>query len=169
MAGSTPKLILIRRETSASSGVAVSPIPKATILPPIQRCVTHPERPSLAVTRGIVNCKRRFPGSSPIAFNSPGDSAGKAEGYTISATTAQAPAPARKAFEKGQQQQKNARWDEAQTSFEKAVSIYPKFARPWFERGRVKLKKTDPRASRHSFRQGIDADSKYLEPYLALT
>jgi tetratricopeptide (TPR) repeat protein len=94
---------------------------------------------------------------------------GNVEGYTISATTAQAPAPARKAFEKGQQQQRNGKWDEAQTSFEKAVSLYPKFAAAWFELGRVQLQKNDPSGARHSFRQGIDADSKYLEPYLALT
>jgi tetratricopeptide (TPR) repeat protein len=90
------------------------------------------------------------------------------EGFTISATTAQAPGPALKAFENGQQQQKNGKWDEAQKSFEKAVSIYPKFAVAWFELGRVQLQKSDPPGARHSFRQAIDADSKYLNPYFGL-
>lgn len=91
------------------------------------------------------------------------------EGFSISATTAQAPGPALKALAKGQQQQKNGKQDEAQKSFEKAVSIYPKFAAAWFELGRVQLQKNDPRGARYSFRQAIDADSKYLNPYLGLT
>lgn len=92
-----------------------------------------------------------------------------AEGYTISATTAQVPGPALKALEKGQQQEKNGKPEEAQKSFEKAVSIYPKFAAAWFELGRVQLQENDPVGARHSFRQAIDADSKYLDPYLSLT
>jgi len=91
------------------------------------------------------------------------------EGYTMSVTTAQAPGPARKAFEKGQQQKKNGRLDEAQAFFEKAVSIYPKFAEAWFELGGVQLQKNDPGGARHSFRQGIEADAKYVKPYLGLT
>jgi TolA-binding protein len=94
---------------------------------------------------------------------------GNVEGYTMSVTTAQAPGPARKAFEKGQQQKKNGKLDEAQAFFEKAVSIYPKFAEAWFELGGVQLQKNDPGGARHSFRQGIEADAKYVKPYLGLT
>jgi tetratricopeptide (TPR) repeat protein len=91
------------------------------------------------------------------------------EGFTISATTAQAPGSARKAFEKGQQQQKQSKWDDAQKSLEKAVAIYPKFAAAWFELGRVQLQRNDPPGARHSFQQSIAADSKYINPYLGLT
>lgn len=91
------------------------------------------------------------------------------EGFTISATTAQAPGSARKALTKGQQQQKEGKWDEAQKSFEKAVSLYPRFASAWFELGRVLLQKNDTPGARHSFQQSIAADSKYLNPYLGLT
>ena len=91
------------------------------------------------------------------------------EGFTISATTAQAPASARKALEKGQQQQKQGKWDDAQKSLEKAVAIYPKFAAAWFELGRVQMQRNDPPGARHSFQQSIAADSKYLNPYLGLT
>jgi tetratricopeptide (TPR) repeat protein len=94
--------------------------------------------------------------------------ASNVEGFTISATTAQAPGPALKAFEKGEQQQKKGKPDEAQKSFEKAVSIYPKFAAAWFELGRVQLQKNDTGGARHSFRQSIAADPKYLNPYLGL-
>ena len=91
-----------------------------------------------------------------------------AEDLTVSVTTAQAPGPALKAFEKGQQQQKNGKQNDAQKSFEKAVSIYPKFAAAWFELGRMQLQSNDFGGARHSFRQAIDADSKYLNPYLGL-
>jgi tetratricopeptide (TPR) repeat protein len=91
------------------------------------------------------------------------------EGFTISATTAQAPGAARKALEKGQAQQKQGKWDDAQKSLEKAVALYPKFAVAWFELGRVQLKRNDPPAARHSFQQSIAADSKYVSPYLGLT
>jgi tetratricopeptide (TPR) repeat protein len=91
------------------------------------------------------------------------------EGFTISATTAQAPGAARKALEKGQAQQKQGKWDDAQKSLEKAVALFPKFAVAWFELGRVQLQRNDPASARHSFEQSIAADSKYVNPYLGLT
>ncbi len=94
---------------------------------------------------------------------------GNVEGFTISVTTAQAPGSARKALEKGQAQQKQGKWDDAQKSLEKAVALYPKFAVAWFELGRVQLQRNDPPAARHSFQQSIAADSKYVSPYRGLT
>ncbi len=91
------------------------------------------------------------------------------EGFTISATSAQAPEAAKKALEKGQEQQKKGKWDDAQKSLEKAVAIYPKFAVAWFEMGRVQLQKNDPAGARHSFQQSLAADSKYVNPYHGLT
>lgn len=91
------------------------------------------------------------------------------EGFTISATTAQAPAEAKKALEKGQEQEKKGKLDDAQKSLEKAVAIYPKFAAAWFELGRVHLQKNDPAGARHSFQQSLAADSKYINPYHGLT
>ena len=44
------------------------------------------------------------------------------EGFTISATTAQAPGAARKALEKGQQQEQQSKWDDAQRNHSR---------RPW--------------------------------------
>jgi tetratricopeptide (TPR) repeat protein len=90
-------------------------------------------------------------------------------GFTISATSAQAPGSARKALEKGQEQQKKGKWDDSQKSLEKAVTIYPKFAAAWFELGRVQLQKNDPAGARHSFQQSLAADSKYINPYHGLT
>jgi len=91
------------------------------------------------------------------------------EGFTISATTAQAPGDAKKALDKGQEQLRKSKWDDAQKSLEKAVTIYPKFAVAWFELGRVQLQKNDSAGARHSFEQSLVADSKYINPYHALT
>jgi tetratricopeptide (TPR) repeat protein len=90
------------------------------------------------------------------------------EGFTISATTAQAPGAAKKAFEKSQALQKQNKWDDAQKSLEKAVALYPQFAVAWFELGCVQLQKNDPPAARHSFEQSIAADSKFVNPYRGL-
>lgn len=91
------------------------------------------------------------------------------EGFTISATTAAAPEPAKKALLKGQEKEKKGKWDEAQKFFEQAVNLYPKFAVAWFELGSVQLLKNDAAAARQSFQQSIGADPKYVSPYRGLT
>ena len=93
---------------------------------------------------------------------------GEVQGFTVSATSAQAPNGARKAFEKGRDQQKKQKWDDAQRSFEKAVEIYPKYAVAWFELGRVKLRKTDEAGAREAFNQALSADSRFVSPYQGL-
>ncbi|HEV2732473.1 MAG TPA: tetratricopeptide repeat protein [Terriglobales bacterium] len=93
---------------------------------------------------------------------------GEVQGFTVSATSAQAPSGARKAFEKGWDQQKKQKWDDAQRSFEKAVQIYPKYAVAWFELGRTKLQKSDEAGAREAFSQALGADSKFVSPYQGL-
>ncbi len=90
------------------------------------------------------------------------------EGLTISATTAQAPEPARKALEKAQEKEKKGQWEEAQKLLERAVNIFPKFAVAWFELGNVQLEKGQVVAARESFRHSIEADGKYVNPYRGL-
>ena len=91
------------------------------------------------------------------------------QGFTISATSAQAPEAAKKALEKGQDQEKNGQWDDAQKSLEKAVAVFPMYAVAWFELGSVQLHKNDRAGARHSFEQSIAADAKYVNPYHGLT
>ena len=90
------------------------------------------------------------------------------EGLTISATTAAAPGAARKAFAKGQEEERNGRLEEAQKWFEKAVSLYAKFAVAWFELGTIQKGQNDFAAARKSFEASIAADDKYLNPYRGL-
>jgi tetratricopeptide (TPR) repeat protein len=90
------------------------------------------------------------------------------EGLTVSATSAVAPAAARKAFEKGSEQEKKQKFEEAQQSFEKAVQIYPQYAEAWFELGRVQSWRNDKAAARLSFTKSLAADPNYVNPYRAL-
>jgi tetratricopeptide (TPR) repeat protein len=90
------------------------------------------------------------------------------DGLTMTATTAAAPGPARKAFAKGQDQEKKGEWEEAQKSFEKAVRLYAKFAAAWCELGLVQLRQNDSAGAQRSFEQSIAADDKYINPYHGL-
>jgi tetratricopeptide (TPR) repeat protein len=90
------------------------------------------------------------------------------EGLTVSATTAAAPGPARKALAKGREEEKKAKWEQAEKQFQKAVSLYSKFAVAWFELGMVQLQQGRPADARKAFEQSIAADSKYVNPYHGL-
>jgi len=87
------------------------------------------------------------------------------EGTSISVTSALAPSDAKKALEKGREEEKKGKFDQAQQSLEKAVQIYPKYASAWFELGQVQMLKKDPVSAKHSFEQAVAADPKYVNPY----
>jgi tetratricopeptide (TPR) repeat protein len=90
---------------------------------------------------------------------------GQVQGFTISATSAAAPAKAKKEYEKGREFEKKEKWDPALVSFQKAVEVYPQYAMAWFEMGRVQVQKGDLGAARQSFHQSLSADSKFVGPY----
>ncbi len=91
-----------------------------------------------------------------------------AEGLTISVTSALAPAAAKKAFEKGSEQERKHNFEEAQKSFEKAVTIYAQYAEAWFELGRVQSWRNDTTAAEQSFTRSLTADPNYVNPYRGL-
>ena len=90
------------------------------------------------------------------------------QGTTISATSAAAPSSAKKAFEKGRDQEQKNKWDQAQQCFEKAVQIYPNYAVAWYELGRMQAQKRDAAGAGHSFDQAVAADPKFASPYQGL-
>ncbi len=61
----------------------------------------------------------------------------KIQGLTASATSAQAPKDARKAYEKGVKALKKNKTDEAEQDFRKAVQIYPRHAEAWLALGKI--------------------------------
>ena len=90
------------------------------------------------------------------------------EGTTISATSGLAPKDAKKAMERGQNDLKKDKWDDAQKEFQKAVGIYPKYAIAWVELGRTQEHRNDFDDARQSYAKALEADSKLVTPYLAL-
>lgn len=62
------------------------------------------------------------------------------QGFTISVTSARAPAKARKEYDKGRDLEQKQKWDAALVSFQKAVAVYPEYAIAWFEMGRVQTR-----------------------------
>jgi tetratricopeptide (TPR) repeat protein len=93
---------------------------------------------------------------------------GQVEGLTISATSARAPAKARKEYEKGCELEKKEKWVPALENFQKAVAAYPQYAVAWFEMGRVQVKKGEGAAARQSFHQALSADPNFVSPYQEL-
>jgi tetratricopeptide (TPR) repeat protein len=92
------------------------------------------------------------------------------DGTSVSVTSYLAPPAAKKAYQKGLEQQKKGKWDEAQKSFEKAVQIYPRYATAWYQLGGLQLRNLPPteqdlQAAKHSFEQSVAADPKYVNPY----
>jgi len=91
-----------------------------------------------------------------------------AEGLTLSATTAMAPGAARKAYEKGHEHAQREEWQKAKSEFQKAVEKFPRFAVAWFELGVAMIKTDDADGARHAWEQSVQADDKYISPYLGL-
>jgi len=89
----------------------------------------------------------------------------KVEGFTISATSAQAPDKAKKDYQKGREDAAKQKWDAAKEKFSRAVEVYPKYAVAWFELGRVQLQQHDAAGAKASFQHAIQADSKFISPY----
>jgi cytochrome c-type biogenesis protein CcmH/NrfG len=87
------------------------------------------------------------------------------EGQTVSATTALAPEPARKSFEKGMEALKKRNPDDAQKELKKAVDAYPAYAAAWFQLGRVHESRGRWKEAGDAYRHSIAADAKYLYPY----
>jgi tetratricopeptide (TPR) repeat protein len=93
---------------------------------------------------------------------------GNVEGLTISATSRMAPKDAQKAYEKGRNEFKKERLENAQKELEKAVTVYPKYATAWFELGRVQEERKDVEGARKSYGQALEADAKFVSPLLSL-
>jgi tetratricopeptide (TPR) repeat protein len=93
---------------------------------------------------------------------------GATEGTTISASLLKAPKDARKAFEKGQENIKKRKLDDAAKEFQKAVNLYAGLAPAWYELGRLQSAKGDKEAARKSFESALNADAQFVPPYLEI-
>ena len=93
---------------------------------------------------------------------------GNVEGTTISATSLNAPKDAKKAFEKGRESLKKKKVADARKELEKAVGLYPKYASAWFELGLAQEAENQTDQARNSYAKALEADAKFINPYLAL-
>lgn len=93
---------------------------------------------------------------------------GDVTGFTTSATSLMAPKDAKKSLEKARNALKKNKLPEAQKELETAVSLHPKYAEAWYELGRVQVIQTNADAARNSYGKALEADDKYVRPYLGL-
>ncbi len=92
----------------------------------------------------------------------------KVEGFTISMTTVNAPKDAKKAYEKGTNELRKKKFDKALPHFEKAVGLYPEYAVAWYGKGQALEGLKNNAEATIAYNKAIEADSKYLPPYLRL-
>jgi len=59
--------------------------------------------------------------------------------------------------------------DEAKASFQQAVDSYPKYAEAWYALGRIQEAQAQTELARKSFDQAIQADSKFVQPYVQIS
>jgi len=86
----------------------------------------------------------------------------------VSVTSLQAPANARKEFDKGKAQLDKGKLDDAESSLRKATDEYPKYAEAWYLLGNVQMAKKNLAAAHTSYEQAQSADPSYPLPYLPL-
>ena len=90
-------------------------------------------------------------------------------GTTVSANSLAAPKESRRAYERGMQAVKKNKSDDASKEFEKAVELYPGHAEAWFELGRIQANRGQVDAARQSLSSAIQADPKFVNPYVQLS
>ena len=93
---------------------------------------------------------------------------GDVTGFTTSATSLMAPKDAKKSLQKARNALKKNKLPEAQKELEMAVNLHPKYAEAWYELGRVQVIQSSPDAARNSYAKALEADDKYVRPYLGL-
>lgn len=93
---------------------------------------------------------------------------GNVEGVSISATSLNAPKDARKAFDKGLQLMLKNKSEDAMKEFDKAATIYPKFADAWVNIGKLRIAQKNVDGGREAFLKAIEADAKLVAPHIEL-
>lgn len=93
---------------------------------------------------------------------------GNVEGTTVSITAMSAPKDAVKAFDKGREAIRKQKWEDARKNLEKAVQLHPKYASAWLELGKTYEKLGNVPAARKAYESSIEADSKYVPPYVQI-
>jgi tetratricopeptide (TPR) repeat protein len=141
----------------------------------IQYLVNYRSRPFDPSTADMCSVTIRLKGFQPMQATLRNDativlkhSGGLHEGSTVTATSLNAPEPAKKAFGKGVNAMDDAKWAAAQKDFEKAVEIYPDYAMAWSDLGDVLQHQAKAAEARAAWEKAIAADPKYIKAYIQL-
>lgn len=86
-------------------------------------------------------------------------------GASVSVASLAAPEKAKKAFQKGQEQEKKGKWAAACDYFKRAVEVYPRYALAWLELGRSQVQQNDFNSAQQSFQQATQEDPRFVEAY----
>jgi lipopolysaccharide biosynthesis regulator YciM len=88
--------------------------------------------------------------------------------FTVSVTSLAAPEKARKAFNKGEQEERKGKLEAACEHFKNALAVYPRYALAWLELGRVQARQNSFIEAHESFRQAVTQDAKLTDGYVEL-
>src|ERR1700677_2697961 len=141
----------------------------------VQYVVNLRSRPYDPATADVCTVTIRMKGYRPMEATLRNDATivlkrvGLHEGSTVSATSLNAPEPARKAYGKGVNAMNDEKWEVAQKNLEKAVEIDPNYAQAWSDRGEVLQRQSMPTEARAALEKSVQADPKYIRPYIQLT
>lgn len=86
--------------------------------------------------------------------------------FTVSVSSLAAPDKARKAFDKGEQEERKGRLEAAYDHFKEAVATYPRYALAWLELGRLQARQNSFVDAQESFRQAVTTDSSLTTGYV---
>lgn len=86
--------------------------------------------------------------------------------FTVSVSSLAAPEKARKAFNKGEQEQRKGKFEAAYDHFKEAIATYPRYALAWLELGRLQAKQSSFVDAQESFRQAVTSDSSLTTGYV---
>jgi tetratricopeptide (TPR) repeat protein len=92
----------------------------------------------------------------------------KTDGRTLNAAAYRAPKDAVKEYEKGIATSKDKKYTDAEKHFERAVSIYPKYGRAWYQLGVVRQSVKNNDGAKAAYTQATNVERKFLAPYLKL-
>ena len=93
---------------------------------------------------------------------------GDPEGSSVSAASLDVPKNAAKAFDKGIEATADGKLPDAQKQFEKAVDLYPGYAKAWSHLGEVLAQQSKRDEAAAAWQHALQADPKYIRPYLQL-
>jgi len=80
----------------------------------------------------------------------------------------QAPKAAQKAFERAGDELRQNKPDHAEKHLQAAVAVFPKFAEAWYALGLIHEQRRRVDDARSMFSRAIDADDKFVSPYVEL-